>query len=191
MVYFRVRANVETRERGRFERVVEDKRAAIEQMIPACVGEMMGLRGLFAADTSVSSDQWQKYVDSTRIQTLHPGIRTLGFLEKVKANQQQSFLERLPVRSAAKSGIQPSGDRPVYFPVAYLNRFDPNSLEGVGRDHFASLGRHPIMEMARDTGQPMSTGRVVLGPDDAGVSKDGFVIYLPVYKAGAPTATVN
>lgn len=191
VVYYRVRANVETRERGRFERVAQDKRAAVEQRIPACVGEMMGLRGLFAADTSVSSDQWQRYVDSTRIQMLYPGIRTLGYLEKVEANQLQMFLKHARALSGAKSGIEPAGDRPVYFPVAYLNRFDPNSLEGAGQDHFAIPGRQAVMEMARDTGQPMSTGKVILGPDDAGENRYGFVIYLPVYRAGAPVATVN
>ena len=163
VVYFRVRANVETRERARFERVVREERAAIEQRIPAYLDEMMGLGGLFAANTSVSSDQWQKYVASIEIPRLYPGIRALGYLERVNADERPAFLKRLRVSSGAENRIQPAGDRPVCFPVVYLNRFDPGSLEEVGRDHFANPERQPIMEMARDTGQPMATGRVALG----------------------------
>jgi PAS domain S-box-containing protein len=190
-VYFRVRASVEARERGRFERVVQEERAAIQKRIPNYIEEMMGVRGLFAAERSVSSDQWQKYVDSTANQTLFPGICTMGYLERVGADQQQAFLERLRVLSGTESAIQPAGDRPVYFPVVYLNRFETNLNEKVGRDHFASPERQPIMDMARDTGRSMSTGRVNFGPDGSSGKKDGFVVYLPVYRVGASTATVD
>ncbi len=190
-VYFRVRANVEARERARFERMVREEHAAIEQRLPTYIDKMMGLSGLFAADTSVSSDQWQKYVASIEIPRLYPGIRAVGYLERVNADERAAFLKRSRASSVAEIRIQPSGDRPVCFPVTYLNLFGRNSLEEVGRDHFTNLERQPIMEMARDTGQPMATGSVALGSNGDNQSKDGFVIYLPVYRIGAPTATVN
>ena len=38
------------------------------------------------------------------------------------------------------------------------------------------------MEMARDTGQPTATCRLALRVGDANKNKDGFIIYLPVYR---------
>src|SRR5581483_847562 len=115
VVYFRVRANVETRERARFEREVREERAAIEQKIPAYVEEMRVLGGLFSANAPVSPHQWQKNVAGSEIQRLYPGIRALGYLERVNANERQAFLKRLRVLPGAENDVQLAGDRPVWF----------------------------------------------------------------------------
>src|SRR5882724_648947 len=83
IVHNRVLVNVEAREQGRFERAVREEKATIQQQVPHYVNEMMGVRGLFAANASVSADQWQKYVGSVEIPRLYPGISTLGYLEQV------------------------------------------------------------------------------------------------------------
>ena len=54
VVYYRVKATVETRDHARFERVVGEAHAAIEQRIPHYIDQMMGVRGLFAANPSVN-----------------------------------------------------------------------------------------------------------------------------------------
>src|SRR5690349_1942924 len=77
VVYYRVKANVEARDRTRFERLVTEGRGAIEQRLPHYVDEMFGVRGLFAANSSVTVEQWGQYLSSIEVQRLHPGIRTL------------------------------------------------------------------------------------------------------------------
>ena len=96
VVYYRVRINVEARDRTRFDRIVGEQYAAIEQRIPRYVEEMMGVRGLFAANPSVNADQWRQYLASVQIQSLYPGIGTLGYLERVDAADKQAFLRAFP-----------------------------------------------------------------------------------------------
>jgi PAS domain S-box-containing protein len=189
VVYFRVRDNVETRERTRFERIVREQREAIEQRIPHYVDQMMGVRGLFMANTVVSPEQWQQYLASVEIPSLYPGIGTLGYIERVEASDKDAYVEsnRLAGRPMR---IVPDTPRPTYFPVAYINHFDHELHAGVGHDHFTDPDRQPFMALARDTGEPKATAKVFLNREKTNDGHGGFVIYLPVYRPGAPVTTV-
>ncbi len=189
VVYFRVLDNVEIRERTRFDRLVREQRAAIEQRIPHYVDEMMGVRGLFMANSSVSPSEWHEYLASIEIPNLYPGIGTLGYIERVAAKDRDAFLQRTHIAGEPPIQIVPDTERPVYFPVVYLNHFDPELRAGVGHDHFTDPKRKPSMELACDTGQPKATAKVFL--NSTNYSRGGFVIYLPVYRAGAPVTTVE
>src|SRR5580692_9617525 len=64
LVYYRVRINVDNREHARFERAVQAEKLSIEQRIPRYVDEMLGLRGLFAANGTVRTQQWHQFLGS-------------------------------------------------------------------------------------------------------------------------------
>jgi PAS domain S-box-containing protein len=191
VVYYRVRANVETHAKVRFERAAASKQAAIEQKVPGCVEELLGFRGLFAANPSVSLDQWQKYTASVQIPRLYPGIRVLGYLERVDADRKQTFVKRVAPEAGIEVRILPEGDRPVYFPLTYASNFDPGLRGDIGRDDFANPEYRQFMEMARDSGEPMATGKIVFTGEDSAQKTEGFVVYVPVYHSGAPATTVE
>src|SRR5258708_7102202 len=118
LVYYRVRVNVEARDQVRFEQMTHERLVAIEKRIPRIVDELLGMRGLFAVNASVSPDQWQRYVASLDLGRFS-GIQALGYLEQVRAGQQEDFLARLRAREGPDGQIQPPGQRPVYYPVLY------------------------------------------------------------------------
>ena len=167
VVYYRVRANVETHAQARFERAAGAKQAALEQRVPGCVEELLGVRGLFAANTSVNLDQWLKYGANVQIQKLYPGIRVLGYLERVDSDRKQAFVKRAAVESGAEVRILPEGDRPVYFPLMYASNYDPGLRGDIGRDDFDNPEYRPFMEMARDSGEPTATGNLVFTGQDS------------------------
>lgn len=190
VVYYRVRVNVEARDQIRFDRVVREQSAAIRQRLPHFLDQMMGVRGLFAANQTVGAEEWRRYFDSLEMQNSHPGIRTLGYLERVEAVDKPRFLARPPAAGQTAPRIDPDGDRPVYFPATYVNHFGPGLRGGIGRDHFADTNRKSVMELARDTGRATLTGKIPL--ETAGGTDRrayGFIIYLPVYHVEAATGT--
>ncbi|MDB6022321.1 MAG: multi-sensor hybrid histidine kinase [Pedosphaera sp.] len=192
VVYYRVKANVEARDRARFERLVEEGRAAIEQRVPHYVDEMFGIRGLFAANSSVSSEQWNQYVASIEAQRLYPGICTLGYLERANAEDKGAFTKRSRPRGESARRVDPAGDRPVSFPVVYVNHFVTGLKGAPGPDHFADPERRPILEGARDTGQAMATGKVTLLTENGtNQPATGFAIYLPIYRNGSPVTNME
>src|SRR5579863_3064473 len=190
VVYFRVRINVENRDRARFDRIVREKQSSVEQRLPRIVDEMLSLRGLFAVNPSVNAEQWRSYVSNAQVSELVPGMRALGYAERVEANQRQDFLRTLRSRAGAEAAIQPAGDRPVYFATTFLNVFDTNTHAQLGHDPYADPERHAIMDEARDSGQPVMTGRFIF-TNQSGGKIPGFVVYLPVYRGAATPVTVE
>ncbi len=182
VVYFRVRINVDNRDRARFDRIVRGQQAAVEQRVTRVADQLFGLRGLFAVNPSVSAEQWKAYVSNAEVWQLLPGMRALGYAERVEPAQRQEFLRNLRARSGENS-IQPAGDRPIYFVSSYVTAFDTNSRVSLGRDLYANPQMHPIMDEARDRGQPAVTGRLLL-TNQSGKTVPGFLAFLPVYRAG-------
>ncbi len=191
VVYYRVRANVETHAQARFERAAGAKEAALEQRVPGCVEELLGVRGLFAANPSVNIDQWLKYAASVQIQRLYPGIRVVGYVERGDAERKQAFVKRAAAESGTDVRILPEGDRPVYFPLTYASNYDPGLRGDIGRDDFDNPEYRPFMEMARDSGEPTATGKLVFTGQDSSESTTGFIIYVAVYRGGAPVTTIE
>jgi PAS domain S-box-containing protein len=191
VVYFRVKATVQSRDLTRFQRVVREEAAAIRQQIPHYVDGILGFRGLFAANHSVTRGQWQSYIASTEIQSRYPGLRTLGYLQRVNPGELKTFLAADPFGINSTNHLRPEGRRDFYFPTVFINHFEPQLKSGLGVDHFANAKRRAAMELARDSGDPEATANVELHMDaEAPTNKVGFVIYLPVYKNGAPLATI-
>ncbi|MDB6111155.1 MAG: multi-sensor hybrid histidine kinase [Pedosphaera sp.] len=191
-IYYRVKTNVEGRNQARFDRIVQEQQAVIEQRMPRYVDEMLAVRGLFAASSSVTADEWQKYVSHLQIEQHYPGIRGIGYLEQVGRDRLTGFLQRMRAREGQGFRVLPEGDRPLYYSTVYASRFDSSLQTGLGQDDFASPDRREALANARDSGQPTATGKIAMldqSPDNQ--SRPGFVIYLPVYRNGATTATVD
>jgi PAS domain S-box-containing protein len=193
LAYYRVRISVENHDRSRFERVVRDSQMAIAERLPRYVDEMLGVRGLFAANKIVDPDQWQRYLASLEIPQLYPGIRALGYLQRVEANQKSTFQQFMRKTGHPDYRTQPEGERTVYFPVVYLHEFDVNLEGSIGHDFFALPEQRVYLESARDGGRASATARKSFTSQNHGTNYEGigFDIYLPVYRAGAPTGNVD
>ncbi|MDB6065248.1 MAG: multi-sensor hybrid histidine kinase [Pedosphaera sp.] len=187
VVYYRVRENVQTHDLARFDRVIKEQEAAIEQRIPRCLDEMLAVRGLFAANSSVNGDQWQKYVASLGLQQQFPGILMMGYLERGDGEKKSGFLKRSSTSAGSQANAQVEADRSGSFPALYLKEFGASELPEIGHNHFADPERHPAMELARDSGQPVATGKLA----QTNVDHAGFIIYLPVYRSGTGASTVT
>ncbi|MDB6015572.1 MAG: multi-sensor hybrid histidine kinase [Pedosphaera sp.] len=180
------------RDQTRFETVVRKYQSSIIERIPHYVDEMLGVRGLFAANASVSVEQWQKYIASMEIERVYPGLKTLGYVEEVRSEQKEEFLRHIRANQGTNYQILPEGERAVYFPTVYASRLDGGRQGGTGHDHFTYTNRQELMEKARDTGQATATGKIKLSRQDANdASQAGFTIYLPVYRADAPIGNVE
>jgi len=192
LIYYRVRKNVEARNQARLDRVVQDYQAAVEERIPRYVDEMLAVRGLFATSSSVTAEEWQKYVSNLQMEQHYPGIRAMGYLEQVGRDHLTGFVQRMRAREGQAFRVLPEGDRPLYYPTVYASRFDSGPPNALGQDHFSNLDRRAALVAARDSGQPTATGKVAfLGQGQDNPSRPGFVIYLPVYRTGTTPATVD
>src|SRR6185437_14073712 len=84
--------------------------------------------------------------------------------------------------------VHPPGLRDGYDVLTYLEPLESNR-EAVGLDMSGLPLRRAAMERLRDTGDALSSGRLIL--DDRGAHFVGLAMRMPVYRKGMPIANVE
>lgn len=171
-------------------RTVEISSAVIKRMLNY-EQVLRGGRGLFAASERVSRAEWHAYVSSQLIQVRYPGIQGIGFAIHIASDDKAAHERSIREEGFQDYTIHPPGIRDEYTPIIYLEPFDWRNKRAFGYDMFSEPTRRTAMEQARDTGETVISGKVTL-VQEAGTEKQaGMLMYLPVYKNGAPLETIE
>lgn len=161
----------------------------IEERFKAYRQVLRGARALFAASQEVTRQEWQEYVSGLRLQADYGGIQGVGFAMLVPASQLASHEQRLRSEGFPDYRISPPGKRDVYSAIIYLEPFDWRNQRAFGYDMYAEPVRHEAMERARTLGVPALSGKVRLVQETATDPQAGVLLYLPVFRRGAPLET--
>ncbi|MFI5027450.1 MAG: diguanylate cyclase domain-containing protein [Solirubrobacterales bacterium] len=148
------------------------------------VGELDTAAAFFQADGRFSRHQFEIVGRSL----LRRGALTAtAYLQRVTAGERRGF-ERSHGFSVFERGAggrpKPANKRPEYFPVTYVVA-EQNGQTPLGYDVGSDPDRGPYLRRARDSGRPAATGVMPLLIGGMGIN-----VYRPVYRDGAPTATV-
>jgi diguanylate cyclase (GGDEF)-like protein/PAS domain S-box-containing protein len=168
----------------RFDFRVSEITSLIEQRIRAYESALQGGAGLFAAATTVSRKDWQKYVQSLDLNSNYPGIQGLGYARVVEPDEREALVERIREQGYPEFSIWPEGERQVYTAIVYLEPFDWRNRRAFGYDMFSDPLRHEAMARARDTAKASATRAVSLVQETSNNTQKGFLLYLPVYAGG-------
>ncbi|MBV5329743.1 MAG: CHASE domain-containing protein, partial [Chlorobium sp.] len=87
--------------------------------------------------------------------------------------------------------VHPSGERELYSSIIYLEPFSGRNLRAFGYDMLSEPVRRAAMEQARDTHDAALSGKVVLIQENDKKVQAGALMYVPVYRKGAPVETVE
>lgn len=148
---------------------------------------LRGGAGLSATDKTMTQADWQAYFESFNIAKEYPEIDGVGFDRYVTADQLPTFLQDIQTQDPNFT-IVPSGARNIYVPNTYLAKY-PATGQSSGYDGYTDPVRRTAMNTAASTGMPAMSGPVRMRPGKAAPAS--FIIYLPVYNAGAPVATAT
>lgn len=180
------------RQQDIFDGRVAAAEAAIRVRITSYVEALHGGASYFAAAKGVSRDDWRVYAESLRLGTRYPGINGIGVIYPVQAEEAGTWLERMRADGAPDLTIRPfpatAGPADdVKYVITYCEPLERNRAS-VGRNIATEPSRRVAAEVARDTGEPHMNRRVP-GSRDA-QRRSGFLLYVPLYRKGAPIATV-
>jgi C4-dicarboxylate-specific signal transduction histidine kinase len=149
-----------------FESRFRQAAAAIVSRLDSYRDANLGGAGLFRASEEVTRQEWHQYAESLDLSKRHPGARGIGVVEP----RIESGVERYIVR---------------YFEPEAGNQRE------LGRDLATDEDLRLAMEQARDGGEAVLSGRVLLTV--AGDSRPGFILFTPVYSddasGGTPTSS--
>jgi diguanylate cyclase len=148
------------------------------------VGQLSSAAAFYQAEGAFSQHEF----DILARPLLHQDVlNATAFIERVPAAERARFerARHIEIIERGPSGhLQRAGERPVYFPLSYvISKRDAS--QALGFDLGSDPDRAPFLHRARDTGRPAATPvlPLVLGGS-------GLIVYRPVYRDGAPTATV-
>lgn len=149
--------------------------------------------GLFAASEKIERNEWYYFVKSLNIEEYYPGIQGVGFTKLITPQDKAAHIAEVRAEGGFFKNyhIQPEGEREQYTSILYLEPLNLRNQHAIGYDMFAEPVRRRAMERARDTGKPALSGKVTLVQEIDYYIQAGFLLYVPVYRKGMPTNTVE
>ena len=186
---------------AQFDFLARETGGHIEQRMAAYAQMMRGVDGLFAHAGSVTREEFRDYVARLRLKENYPGIQAIRFSPIVPQAQKDRHVAAVRKEGFPGYTIHPEGERDFYIPVIYAEPFDERNRVIFGYDTYSDLEyprpgdsgaglRRTAMERARDTGQAAASGKIKLLFEADEAAQAGFLMFLPVYKHGAPNDTV-
>jgi diguanylate cyclase (GGDEF)-like protein len=181
---------VHEKESDNFHREQRDEaeRAArqAEAVATLSVNELGGAAAFFQAEANEGLSR--REFDLIARSLLHePVLNGAAFIQKVPLERRLTYERRTGVQIVElgpNEQLRPAAQRAVYFPITYIQS-RRNGGRLVGLDLGTEPDRTSLLKEARDTARPAATGVVQLLLGGRGV-----IVYRPVYRVGAPIATV-
>jgi len=192
-------AGLRDRERDRvqidFQRAAEDRVAALWKDISSHLLIMESIRSFYASSQKVGRSEFQAFV--TPLLQHHPNIQALEWIPRVhhseraayEAAARQDGYPHFQITERQMQGhMVKASRREEYFPVFFVEPYKGNEA-ALGFDLASSLVRLDALVRARDTGRMAATAKLTLVQETG--TQLGLLIFLPVYRPGAPIETME
>lgn len=150
---------------------------------------LRGARGFMRGRVDIPRREFAEYVQIQNLQEHFPGIEALGIASVIPLSQVAAHEAALHAQGFRSYQVHPEPAGSFATSITHIEPFKGRNLRAFGFDMYSEPVRRAAMEAARDTGAAALSGKVVLVQD----SRDqppGFLMYVPVYRHGAPTTSV-
>ena len=189
-IWYTTKSSTEQKARAQFETAATRIVDAVRDQLSDDRQILWGGMGLFAATSAVSREQWRAYVRALKIPERLPGIQRLGFAKIIGPDEKAAHIDEQHAQGYPDYTIWPEGERGRYAPIVYLDPSDEGSRRAFGYDMLSDPVRQAAMDDARDSGDAVISGKVDLVVQAGSDAQSGFLMYLPVYRSGAPADNV-
>lgn len=179
-------------ERARFDAAAEEIEVALRGRWAAQEQVLRSGVAYIGASESVAPLEWRSFVETLELEVAYPGIQGVGWSVIVPP------ADRVRHEAEYRRLLEPYGlDDYAIYPVpgtehvdslltsiAYLEPLDERNERAISLDMYSELNRRAAMDRAWRTGQPALSGKILLVQEIDADQQAGFLLYLPVYRAG-------
>ena len=177
--------------RSYFEFRAREVNERIEQRLANYEQVLRSERGLFNVSDNVNRAEFHTFFNSLHLDENYPGIQGVGFSLIIPSKQIKKHIASVRAEGFSKYKIWPEDKRETYTSIIYLEPFKNLNLRAFGYDMFSEPVRRRAMETARDSDESKISGKITLVQEAGKQVQAGFLIYLPVYRNGAPIKTLQ
>ncbi|HEX5928842.1 MAG TPA: diguanylate cyclase [Solirubrobacterales bacterium] len=174
-------------DRADFDRMQEDEAARAARQAEAVaalsIGQLASAAAFFQAEGEFTEHEFDVIAEPLLEQGALSGT---AFLQRVPGSRREEFERRhgAQLHELRAGGPRRALQREEYFPIVYAVS-ERGTLAPVGYDLGSDPNRAPFLHRARDLGKAVATPPLPLILGGTGIN-----VYRPVYRDGAPTATV-
>ncbi|HWU85546.1 MAG TPA: CHASE domain-containing protein, partial [Rhodocyclaceae bacterium] len=178
---------------ARINRAQRDQFGADTHLITTRIGERMsssvhmlrGAAGLFSATGgSVTRSAWRRYVWELNLDQTPRGVQGMAYVRYLRDEARDAYVDEVRREGYADFALSPAGRRDAYASVHFLEPFTGRSLRIFGYDLLTDPILRSAMERARDTAEPVFSGRAERFREQAGEDGAGVLVFYPVYGGG-------
>ncbi len=161
----------------------------VQVQFDTVVGVTHAAAALLAASPEINFVEFRAFVSGLQLHDRYPGLQGIGFAPRVARTQLREFVRSVALDGIQRLTVRPEGARAEYYPAVMLDPPDDNNKSVVGFDMVSSPELRLAMERARDTNGPALTELVETSTMFSSQQRE-LILYLPVYRRGAPIVTV-
>lgn len=173
----------------RFDRASGQIEASIEIRVERAVHAFKGLRStMTTVNRELTPQEFRTWVTSRFKQGELPGIRGVGFIKRVMRSDVDRWVAHERAQGANGFEVQTAGDASDLYVICRIEPIE-NNRKAWGFDVGSESARRKGIEEAVRTGEVTLTRRITLVQD--GKKRPGFLLYMPIYKPGAPLLTAQ
>lgn len=185
--YFAIESS-RTENASRFERTVANVINILKTRMTIYTTALITTRNLFAIEPHLSQENFSTFVRRMNLQEIAPGIQSIGYLARLPRSEAQKKLKSLNSNFELAESLDWVTEHDII--VLYEQLLD-DSTAAVGMDLSKSSERKKAMDSARDSGQPVATGRVRPMKSASDSDVFAFLVFVPRYKEGADISTIE
>ena len=172
----------EARARAQFESEARQSATELREHLLRFEEVLQAGAGLISASESVSREEWRRFVDRLELPRAYPGIETINYAAYVPGSGVSALEQQMRASGDKQFNVWPAGVRNEYVVNTLLEPFGgPNNL-ALGFDLATDPTRRRAMDLARDSGTVVLSGRVSLVVDRSAQPRPGFLMFAPVYR---------
>jgi len=176
--------------REHFEFHTSEIKEAMYQRLLAYKEVLHGVGGFFYTAQPMTREKWRQYVAHLQVEKIYPGILGIGFAQRVPLNALAAHIRHVRAEGFTDYTVWPLGKRREYTAIVYLEPFHWRNQRAHGYDMHIDPIRRRAMAQARDYGKATVSSKIKLMQETGHDIQAGFVMYLPLYRRGAPLDTV-
>lgn len=154
---------------------------------------LLSIKGIFAINENMNREQFSRFVRELNLAQRYPGFQAIQFVRHVPASKLAAFDTAVRTDKTLNGvGYPDFAIHPVFagdehFIIEYTEPLKGNE-NAFGLDLAALPPHRAALESGRDSGEIVSTERIILVQDATG--QPGFVARAPVYRQNMPLTTV-
>lgn len=175
----------------RFNGTTRQIQMNLENKLNSYIALLKSGRAFIETTEKFDRKKFKTYIDSLELEKNYVGLVGVGFNKAVTPEERENLIAEMKKEGFTDFKIFPTDDNQIDYPIIYLEPLNELNRRAIGYDMFSEPVRRQALEKARDFSTEAASGKVVLIQDSEDTKHAGFLIYLPVYKAGKIPASIE